>query len=227
MPFILLLLIVIALVFGPGWWVKHVLKKYSRPRDDLPGTGGELAEHLIERFQLTDVQLEQTDRGDHYDPEKKAIRLTQPVMTGKSLTSVATAAHEFGHALQHARNYTALTTRTLLVKRAQNLQTIAGAAIFLIPVLAAIPGLAVATRLLLIAIIASMFVTTLIHLITLPVEFDASFGRAMPILQQGQYVSNRDLMTVRKILLACALTYVSQSLISILNIGRWIRILRR
>ena len=227
MPFLLLLIVIIALAFGPGWWVKRVLQKYSRQRNDLPGTGGELADHLLERFQLTDVRLEQTDLGDHYDPENKAIRLTPQVMNSKSLTSVATAAHEFGHALQHARNYRALSTRTILVKRAQGLQTLAAAAIFLVPILAVIPGLAMISRVLLIAIVASMFVTTLTHLITLPVEFDASFGRALPILKQGQYVSERDLHSVRKILLACALTYVSQSLISVLNIGRWIRILKR
>ncbi len=227
MPFLLLLLTIVALIFGPSWWVKQVLSRNRKNRPDLQGTGGELAEHLIEKFSLKEVRLEQTDAGDHYDPETKTIRLTSHVMNGQSLTAVATAAHEFGHALQHAKNYAALTTRTLLVKRAQTIQALAGGAIFLIPVLAVIPGMAVAARILLFVIIASMFITTLIHFITLPVEFDASFGRALPILRQGQYVSNQDLLTIRKILLACALTYVSQSLVSVLNIGRWIQILRR
>lgn len=227
MPFILLAIVILGLIVGPGIWVKRVLEKNAEPRDDLPGTGGELAAHLIERFKLDGVALERTDRGDHYDTEAKAIRLTDRVMDGKSLTAVATAAHEFGHALQHAKSYQALTTRTLLAKNAQWIQNIAGGAIFLIPIVAMIPGLAIAARLLLLIIIGAMFLSALIHLVTLPVEFDASFSRAMPILEQGQYVAERDLGTVRKILLACALTYVSQALMGILNFGRWIRLLRR
>jgi Zn-dependent membrane protease YugP len=227
MPFVLLAILVIGLIVGPGIWVKRVLESNAKTRNDLPGTGGELAAHLIDRFQLNDVALERTEAGDHYDPEAKAVRLTQRVMDGKSLTAVATAAHEVGHAIQHAKNYKALTTRTQLAKNAQWIQKIAAGAIFLIPVVAMIPGLAIAARILLLVIIGAMFLSTLIHLITLPVEFDASFSRALPILEKGQYVDEQDLGTVRKILLACALTYVSQALMGILNFGRWIRLLRR
>jgi Zn-dependent membrane protease YugP len=227
MPFILLAVIIIGLIVGPGIWVKRVLKKYDTPRDDLPGTGGELAAHLMERFEIQGVTLEKTEQGDHYDPDAKAVRLTENVMNGSSLTAVATAAHEVGHALQHAKNYTALTTRTVLAKNAYFIQNIAGGAIFLIPILAVIPGLAIAARVLLIFIIGSMFLSALIHFITLPVEFDASFGKALPILEEGNYVNEQDLKAVKKILLACALTYVSQAMMGVLNLGRWIRLLRR
>ena len=219
MPFILLALVIIGLIVGPGLWVKRVLASNSRTRADLPGTGGELAAHLMEKFELQGVTLERTELGDHYDTQDKAIRLTANVMDGKSLTAVATAAHEFGHALQDSKNYAALTTRTLLAKNAVNVQRIAAGAIFLIPVLALIPGLGLAARGLLIFVIASMFITTVIHLVTLPVEFDASFGRALPILKEGNYVGEQDLITVKRILLACALTYVSQAIMSALNIG--------
>lgn len=227
MPFILLALVVLGLIFGPGIWVKRVLKAHSEPRDDLPGTGGELAAHLMDRFGLEGVTLETTERGDHYDTQAKAIRLTDPVMNGKSLTAVATAAHEFGHALQHEKGYQPLTTRTILAKNGMVLEKIAGGAIFLIPILSIIPGLAMFSRLLLLVIVGSMFLSAFIHLVTLPVEFDASFNRALPILRDGQYVAANDLSDVRKILLACALTYVSQAMLGVLNIGRWIRLLRR
>ena len=227
MPFILLAIVIIGLIVGPGIWVKRVLAQNDTPRDDLPGSGGELAAHLMERFNIEGVSLEKTDKGDHYDPDAKAIRLTENVMNGKSLTAIATAAHEFGHALQHAKNYSALTTRTVLAKNAYFIQNIAGAAIFLIPILALIPGFGVAARILLIFIIGSMFLSAIIHFITLPVEFDASFGKALPILEEGNYVSQRDLKTVKRILLACALTYVSQAMMGVLNLGRWIRLLRR
>ena len=185
MPFILLALVIIGIVVGPGLWVKRVLASNSNTRQDLPGTGGELAAHLMEKYGLEGVTLEKTELGDHYDTEAKAIRLTPNVMDGKSLTAVATAAHEFGHALQDSKDYAALTTRTLLAKNAITVQRIAAGAIFLIPVLALVPGMGLAARGILIFVIASMFITTVIHLVTLPVEFDASFGRALPILEKG------------------------------------------
>ena len=227
MFFIILAVLIIALIVGPGLWVKRVLAKHSAPRKDLPGTGGELARHLIKRFELADVKLEETERGDHYDPDAKAVRLTPDVMSGKSLTAVATAAHEFGHALQHAQAYRALNTRTNMAKSAIWIERLAGFAIILAPILAFIPGLGFISRILLLFVVASMLLSTIIHLVTLPVEFDASFNRALPILREGQYVSERDLGTIRKILLACALTYVSQAMIGVLNIGRWLRLLLR
>lgn len=227
MPFLILILIILALLLGPGIWVKRVLASNSNERNDLPGTGGELAAHLMDRFKLEGVKLERTDQGDHYDPQAKAIRLTPNVMDKKSLTAVATAAHEFGHALQDAKNYTALSTRTVLAKQAINAQRFASIAIFALPILVVIPGGAVLARVLLFGIIGSMFLTTIIHFVTLPVEFDASFGRALPILQEGEYVSDRDLAKVRKVLLACALTYVSQAMFGLLNFSRWFRLLRR
>jgi Zn-dependent membrane protease YugP len=66
-----------------------------------------------------------------------------------------------------------------------------------------------------------------VHLVTLPVEFDASFGRALPILKEGQYINNNDYLAARKILTACALTYLASSLSGLLNFWRWLRMLRR
>ncbi|ATX77935.1 MULTISPECIES: zinc metallopeptidase [Reinekea] len=227
MPIILLVVLVLGLLVGPGLWVKRVLARNSRVRDDLSGTGGELATHLIKRFELSEVSLELTELGDHYDPESKTVRLTDAVMNQKSLTAIATAAHEFGHALQHAKAYRALSTRTILAKQAVKIQRLAGLAVFVIPLLAMVPGLAPVARLVLVFFIGSMFLSTIIHFVTLPVEFDASFGRALPILSEGNYVSNRDMKKVRTILLACALTYVAQALLGVLNFTRWFALLRR
>ena len=227
MPIILLVVLVLGLLVGPGLWVKRVLARNSRVRDDLSGTGGELATHLIKRFELSEVSLELTELGDHYDPESKTVRLTDAVMNQKSLTAIATAAHEFGHALQHAKAYRALSTRTILAKQAVKIQRLAGLAVFVIPLLAMVPGLAPVARLVLVFFIGSMFLSTIIHFVTLPVEFDASFGRALPILREGNYVSDRDMHKVRTILLACALTYVAQALLGVLNFTRWFALLRR
>ena len=67
--------IVLALIFGPSLWVKLVMKRYSSEKPEIPGTGAELAKHLIERFSLKDVKVEVTELGDHYDPIEKKVRL--------------------------------------------------------------------------------------------------------------------------------------------------------
>lgn len=75
--------------------------------------------------------------------------------------------------------------------------------------------------------IVSMALSTMVHLLTLPVEFDASYGKALPILKEGGYLHDGDLEHAEKILKAAALTYVAASLTSLLNLGRWIAVLRR
>ena len=94
------LLILLALIFGPSLWVKFVMKRYSKEKPEMPGTGGELAKHLIERFTLKDVKVEVTELGDHYDPVEKKVRLLREHYESRSLTAVAIAAHEVGHVRQ-------------------------------------------------------------------------------------------------------------------------------
>ena len=85
-------LLVLALIFGPSLWVKLVMKRYSSQQPEMPGTGGELAKHLVERFSLKDVKVEVTELGDHYDPIEKKVRLLQEHYDSKSLTAIAIAA---------------------------------------------------------------------------------------------------------------------------------------
>ena len=92
-------LLVLALIFGPSLWVKLVMKRYSSQQPEMPGTGGELAKHLIERFSLKDVKVEVTELGDHYDPIEKKVRLLPEHYDSKSLTAIAIAAHEVGVSL--------------------------------------------------------------------------------------------------------------------------------
>jgi Predicted Zn-dependent protease len=77
-------LIAIAIIFGPSLWVKLVMKRYSSEKPEIPGTGGELANHLIERFSLQDVKVEVTELGDHYDPIEKKVRLLKEHYESKS-----------------------------------------------------------------------------------------------------------------------------------------------
>jgi Zn-dependent membrane protease YugP len=224
MVWIVLLVIVVALIFLPQFWVRRVLKKHSNERSDFPGTGGEFARHLIKQQGLK-VKLETTEQGDHYDPSSRTVRLSSEIFNGKSLTAVATAAHEVGHAIQHQQGMALLLLRSPLAKFAFYVEKIAQVALISTPVfLSFLPGVG---RLSLIVAIAGMLASTLVHFVTLPVEINASFSKALPILKNGHYLKERDYQDARKILLACALTYVSAALGSLLNIWRWLRFLRR
>ncbi|MGK0443795.1 MAG: Zn-dependent membrane protease YugP [Bermanella sp.] len=224
MVWIVLLVIVVALIFLPQFWVRRVLKKHSNERSDFPGTGGEFARHLIKQQGLK-VKLETTEQGDHYDPSSRTVRLSSENFNGKSLTAVATAAHEVGHAIQHQQGMALLLLRSPLAKFAFYVEKIAQVALISTPVfLSFLPGVG---RLSLIVAIAGMLASTLVHFVTLPVEINASFSKALPILKNGHYLKERDYQDARKILLACALTYVSAALASLLNIWRWLRFLRR
>ena len=98
-------LIAIAIIFGPSLWVKLVMKRYSSEKPEIPGTGGELANHLIERFSLKDVKVEVTELGDHYDPIEKKVRLLKEHYESKSLTAVAIAALSLIHISEPTRPY--------------------------------------------------------------------------------------------------------------------------
>jgi uncharacterized protein len=95
MIFAALGLLLIASAYLPQVWVRYVMKKHHRDQPDLPGTGGELARHLVQRFQLEGIVVEETDEGrDHFDPTAKAVRLSPSNYHGRSVTAVAVAAHE-------------------------------------------------------------------------------------------------------------------------------------
>lgn len=216
----------LALAFGPQLWVRSVIARHADDRADIPGTGGELAEHLVQEIGLDGVKVERTDIGDHYDPKDKAVRLTPQVYDGRSVTAVAVAAHEVGHAMQDAGDYGPLKTRTRLAGVAATVQKVGGALMLAAPflgILHRVPGLLIAEIAVGLMVLGAGVV---IHLVTLPVEFDASYGRALPLLERGKYLDEDDMPAARKILKAAAMTYVAAALSSLLNIFFWLRILR-
>ena len=97
----LLAVIVGIVIFAPQLWTRRVFAQYSGPRPDYPGTGGELARHLLNRLDMAHITVGMTEKGDHYDPETKTVRLTPDHFSGKSLTAVTIAAHEVGHIVLH------------------------------------------------------------------------------------------------------------------------------
>lgn len=227
MRLVLLLIIVGIIVFGPQLWTRRVFAQHSLPRPDYPGTGAELARHLLDQLDMQHIKVEATELGDHYDPEMKAVRLTPDKFNGKSLTAITVAAHEVGHAIQDQAGYQPFTERTRLVRVAQGAEKLGGIVMMGIPIAAALAQSPVAGVVVLVAGMATMGIATLVHLVTLPVEWDASFRRALPILQQKNYLSPTDEQGARRILTAAALTYVAASLASLLNLWRWIAFLRR
>ena len=223
---IIVILAIIALVALPQLWIKRQMKAHGVHRPDLPGTGGELAKHLIEHYGLDGIAVEETKRGDHYDPNAKAVRLTSTVHDGRSLTAVAVAAHEVGHAIQHHRNERGLRWRNGLARVAQVSEAFAGVFFLLAPVLGIFlrtPGAIFG----MISIgVAFLAIRVLVHLVTLPVEFDASFGKALPILKAGGYLDDEDLPAARSVLKAAAFTYVASALMGLIDLARWLRFLR-
>ena len=220
-------LIVLALIFGPSLWVKMIMSKYSSEMPEMPGTGGELAKHLIERFSLDDVKVEVTELGDHYDPIEKKVRLLREHYESKSLTAIAIAAHEVGHAIQDQQGDKRLATRTKMVPIINKIARWSVAIISLSPVIGIITRHPMPFSLLLFLGLSGFIARMMIHAVTLPIEFDASFSKALPILRAGNYVSKSNEKAVSRILRAAALTYVSAALADILNLGRWIAILSR
>ena len=220
-------LIVLALIFGPSLWVKFVMRKYSLEKPEIPGTGGELAEHLIKRFSLEDVTVEVTELGDHYDPTEKKVRLLREHYESKSLTAIAIAAHEVGHAIQDQQGDKRLATRTKMIPIVNRVARLSAIIISLSPVIGIITRHPMPFSLLLLLGLSGFIARMLIHAVTLPIEFDASFSKALPLLREGKYISQSNEKAVSQILKAASLTYVSAALADILNLGRWIVILSR
>ena len=227
MHFVIFGLILLALVFGPGLWVSRVMRRYSEPANRYPGTGAELVRHLAERLGLPDLQVERTEAGDHYDPAQGVVRLTADKYDGRSLTAITVAAHEVGHALQDRDGYAPLRWRTRLIGATRNAERVGAGLMMAAPFLGMLSRAPSIGLLTFFGGMLSLGSSVLVHLVTLPTEFDASFNRALPILHEHGILKNPDGRHARRLLMAAALTYVSASLMSLLNVARWWALVRR
>jgi uncharacterized protein len=219
-------LLLFAVVFGPQWWVRHVLTKHADDRPDLPGNGAELARHLLDEAGLQKVTVEQTDLGDHYDPDALAVRLSPPHHDGRSIAAVAVAAHEVSHAVQHARGEPAFARRYHLVKNLTWIDRLASGILLLAPVVFAFVHIPALLVLQLLAGLALLAIRVAVHAVTLPLEFDASFAKALPVLERGRYLGTADMPAARRVLKAAAYTYVAAALATLLDVARWFRMIR-
>lgn len=227
MGWIILIIALLVAILGPSIWVKRVLARYSKPDDRYPGSGARLARHLLDQYQLQSVVVEATESGDHYDPQAKAVRLTPDNHDGHSLTAITVAAHEVGHAIQDATAYPPLRWRTRLVRITGPVEKLGAGLLIVSPFLVAVTRLPPLGILTMAGGFMILGTSVVVHFFTLPTEFDASFNRALPLLEKHNILKPADKPHASKILKAAALTYVSAALMSLLNIARWMAILRR
>ena len=185
--------------------VQRAFERYSRVRTWRGITGAQAARYILDAFGLYDVRVEEVSGflTDHYDPGQRVLRLSPQVARTPSIAAVGVAAHEAGHALQHARGYWALQLRSAAVPSVQ-VGSWLGPVIFMLGLFIRSLGLAWLGVILFSA-------TVLFALITLPVEFDAS-ARAKRLLVQQGLITREELAGVNEVLNAAALTYVAAAL---------------
>jgi len=212
------------LVFGPQWWVRRAMRQHATERPDLPGTGGELARHLLDLAGLERVPVEIAP-ADHYDPVANVVRLSPGNHDGRSVTAVAVAAHEVSHALQHAAGDRLFAARVRFAPVVQGFEFAAAVVMMTAPVVLAFVHSPALLALQVGVGIALLGVRLVFHVLTLPVELDASFRRALPILETGHFLDAGDMPGARTVLRAAALTYVASSLVVLVNIARFRRLL--
>lgn len=213
----------ILLILLPQLWVRSTLNKYAHEPSSIGRTGAEVAKEILYKNGLNNVLVEVTHIGDHYDPKDKAVRLTEQFYYGKSLTAVTVAAHECGHAIQDAENYGFMKLRTAVTPVIQICQF--GPMLLVISLM--LTAFLVSPIWKLTAMIGLFMYIGIFffQLITLPVELDASFSRAVPVLEGSGYISPDEKDKANKILQACAFTYVAAALFSLIEILRWALIL--
>ena len=210
-----LILVVPTLIFSmiAQFMVKSTFSKYSNVRCSKNITGQDAAFLLLRNNSINDVAVEpvQGSLTDHYDPGAKKLRLSEPVYAQPSIAAVGVAAHETGHAIQHAKHYGPLVLRSTLVPVA-NIGSSMGPWM-------AIAGLALSFDFLINIGLLLFAGAVIFYIITLPVEFNAS-ARALAILKSGDVLTSEELKGVKKVLTAAALTYVASALTAIMNFLR-------
>ena len=204
-------------LFLPSIWVNYVLRKNNNPLPDMPFTGNELGLKILQENKLENVLIEPIKQIDHYNPLEKKVNISEDKLYKKSITSIAVVAHEIGHAIQYKENYKPLLLRQKLIEKTMIFQRLGSFLLIIgLPSIFAITKSPFITFLAAIIIMGCLSTNVLIHLITLPVEFDASFKRALPILQK--YVPKQNMRQCRSVLRAAAFTYLAQSIVSIFRL---------
>jgi len=209
--------------------VNSAFSRYSRIQSYRGMTASQVARMILDRNHLSHIRIEVAagNLTDHYDPRACTVRLSQNVYNNTSVAAIGVAAHECGHAIQHAEEYKPLVLRNAIVKSTNicsNLSFILIAVGFLITAFIQ-AGSPISAILIDLGILA-FSVTTFFQLITLPVEFNAS-RRALVAIESNQILSQEEQKGAKKVLKAAAMTYVAALVVSLLQLLRLIAMFRR
>ena len=217
-PTFVLLIPALVLAIWAQTKVRSTYQKYSQVRNRANLTGAQVARRILDSQGLSDVKVEsiEGELTDHYDPRKRVVRLSQGVYNSPSLAALGVAAHETGHALQHKFQYAPMSVRAGLVPVAQFGSTLAIPLFFIglfIPSISWMMDLG----------ILFFAGAVLFHLVTLPVEFNAT-ARAVKILTGGGYLAPDETNGAQRVLRAAAWTYVAAATMALLQLIRLILI---
>lgn len=205
------------LMIGLSMWASYkVTSNFDKYSDDIASkglTGAEVAQLILQRNGINDVTVQPIagKLTDHYDPRNKTLRLSQTVYDKRSISAISVAAHEVGHAIQHNEGYAFLKFRSLLapvVSFSSNFVMI----LILVGVMVRMTGLINLG-------IALYALAVLFHVITLPVEFDAS-RRALLNLEQNSLITEDEKRGSKTVLRSAAMTYVASALVSVVQLLR-------
>lgn len=199
------------------WRVKSTFSHYSQVLTQRGWTGARIAQAILDVHGIRDVRIEpvQGFLSDHYDPTSKTLRLSPDVYEGRTVSAAGVAAHEVGHAIQHAEGYAMLGIRSSLVPVLQVTSNLSTPAILIGMVMMSM-GVALGQPVMLLGV-AMFALMVLFQLVTLPVEFDAS-RRALKAIENGGLVTGQELVGARKVLSAAALTYVAAAVTAVLQL---------
>ncbi|MGJ3248091.1 MAG: zinc metallopeptidase [Elainellaceae cyanobacterium] len=220
----LLLIPGMILMFWSQSQVKGAYRRYSQIPSKMGMTGAQVAHMILQKMGITDVRVEPVsgELTDHYDPSAKAVRLSQGIYNSKSLAAAAIAAHECGHVLQHKHGYSFMNFRATLVPAA-NIGSQIGPMLVIAGIFLNAMG-SISTLFINIGIVLFLAVIAF-HLITLPVEFDAS-SRALKLIDQLGILQGDENRGARRVLQAAAWTYVATALYAVLQLAQLILISR-
>ncbi len=202
--------------------VTSTFKRYSEVKNKRDYTGADVARMLLHQNGIYDVTVEHIkgSLSDHYDPTKKVIRLSDDVYGSKSLAALGVAAHETGHAVQHAKGYAPLKLRSAIFPLV-NFSSKVSMPLVMIGLML---GLLINSYTIAIFGVILFGVVVMFQIITLPVEFNAS-SRALNMLSEYNYLDNNEVSGAKKVLSAAALTYVAAAAASVIQLLRFIFII--
>ena len=203
---IIYILLLIFLLIAPVIWLNYVFAKNDKTLINMPFNGLEFGNNILNEIGLENVKIEKSLIGDHYDLLEKKVKVSESRLSKKSLTAISIVCHEIGHAIQHNENYKPLEQRTKIVKNTAWISQLGSGLLLMgFPTILATGSFSL-IKICLILVFISLFFGIIVHIVTLEVELDASFKRALPIIQRKVPPEYHD--SCKAVLKAAALTYI-------------------